>query len=158
MVMSLWPRFWPTLYVQIRHVLQNPHTPHRSATRLTTTLQGGGGGAVRLSVITPPTAYREERSIVMTVSVCLSLCVFVCLRAYLRKYTSDLYQIKKDLLLSLVVSCTFCSSVVARRTKCTGQPLLSCNFVKYSPILKMFSPTDSSISLFNLVINNPGMP
>jgi len=58
MVMSLWPRFWPTLYVQIRHVLQNPHTPHRSATRLTSTLQGGGGGAVRLSVITPPTAYR----------------------------------------------------------------------------------------------------
>jgi len=55
MVMSLWPRFWPTLYVQIRHVLQNPHTPHRSATRLTTILQGGAGGAVRLSVITPPT-------------------------------------------------------------------------------------------------------
>ena len=117
---------------------------------------GRGAQFVILSLLPPPPI--QDRSIVMTVSVCLSLCAFVCLRAYLRKYTSDLYQIKKDLLLSLVVSCTFCSSVVARRTKCTGQPLLSCNFVKYSPILKMFSPTDSSISLFNLVINNPGMP
>ena len=39
-------------------------------------------------VITPQSI--GERSIVMTVSVCL--CVFVCPRAYLWKYTSDLYH------------------------------------------------------------------
>jgi len=38
--------------------------------------------------VTPPPI--GERSIVMSVSVCL--CVFVCPRSYLRNYTSDLHQ------------------------------------------------------------------
>jgi len=41
-------------------------------------------------LVSPPPI--EERSIVMSVSVCLSLFVFVCPRSYLRNYTSDLYH------------------------------------------------------------------
>jgi len=41
-------------------------------------------------LLRPPPAV-GERSIVMSVSVCL--CVFVCPRSYLRNYTSDLHQI-----------------------------------------------------------------
>jgi len=41
-------------------------------------------------LLRPPSAV-GERSIVMSVSVCL--CVFVCPRSYLRNYTSDLHQI-----------------------------------------------------------------
>jgi len=42
------------------------------------------------SVVTPPPIL--ERSIVMSVSVCVSLCVFVRRRSYLRNYTCDLRQ------------------------------------------------------------------
>jgi len=44
-----------------------------------------------LEFITPPST--EERSIVMTVSVCLFVCLFVRPGAYLRSYTSDHHQI-----------------------------------------------------------------
>ena len=39
---------------------------------------------------TPPPI--GERSIVMSVSVCVRACVFSSLRSYLRNYTSDLHQ------------------------------------------------------------------
>jgi len=42
-------------------------------------------------LITPPPI--GERSIVMSMSVCLFVCAFVSSRSYLRNYTSDLHQI-----------------------------------------------------------------
>ena len=43
-----------------------------------------------VTVTAPPIG---ERSIVMTVSVCLSVCLSVWSRSYLRKYTSDLQHL-----------------------------------------------------------------
>jgi len=39
----------------------------------------------------PPTVGEAERSIVMSMSVCLSVCVFVCPRAYFPDYTHPIY-------------------------------------------------------------------
>jgi len=52
---------------------------------------------VRVGIITPPPiGERTQRSVVMTVSVCLYVCLSVCLsvcpRAYPQNYMSDLHR------------------------------------------------------------------
>ena len=54
--------------------------------------------------ITPPPV--GERSIAMSVSVCLFVCVFVWPRSYLRNNTSDLHQFLCMLLTAVALSCS----------------------------------------------------